>query len=117
MARPKRYQHIQTVASAIADLRKGASAKSRLHQLMLELITPAHKEVYDWYTFHYASQRYTVKVDSFVLASEFNYQINYASTLLKELWEFGLLERELDDDGRTYLYWYASWERETWTCE
>lgn len=120
MSKANRFAQTMDLADAITAIRHGASVKSRLHMLMLASIPKAHKEVYDWFertiVLDDGENPYTTARE---VSERFGISMPYASSLLKELVDFCLLEREYitDESGRFFVYKYASWERETWITE
>lgn len=99
-----RFGHIQELVFLRGQLRKFPNQTDRLVKESIILSLPRqYRQVYDWIA---ARQPIT----SAMVAEAFGINQNHASTLLKELHEFGLLKREQKIDGNGRTFWYAQVE-------
>lgn len=97
----KDRQHFAlSVAEALRMVRLGEeSAISALQNLLIDSLSETQREAYDWVLV-------SGDVDSRFLADEWTIYQSYASTLLNNLWQFGLLARReyVDRDGKRFIY-------------
>lgn len=97
----KRYQHILTLVELRKNIRQFPTlADQHIYNTIVESLPPAHSKLYRWICSHGGENITT----SFVVAG-WNYTEQYASSLLNELWRFGILEREPhQEDLKAYIY-------------
>lgn len=99
----KRFAHIQKLVEIRRDVYVFPDATDRiLLNAIIQALPPSYHKVYDWIcqgTFH-------GKVETSMVMRAWNLKANHASTMLNELWRFGLLKRteRIDKNGKTYVY-------------
>lgn len=97
-------QRNATLQAAADTLRRiednPAQAVQYARALVIDLLSPQQKQVYEYV---YMA---TEAVEPAEIRDKFGWSMNYASTLLKDLYEVGLLTREekRDEIGRVYRY-------------
>lgn len=100
----KRFAHIQKLVEIRGDVRAFPDNVDRIlrNAIVRALPTQCH-QVYDWVGSCYAP------VNSNMVMKAWNLQQNHASTILNELWQFGLLTRTeyTDEYGKGYKYTVA----------
>ena len=97
----KRYQSIRLLVELRENVRQFPTlADEHIHNTIVESLSKAQRDLWYWIV---ECEGDTVTSDVMVT---FNYTEPYASSLLNELWQFGLLEREMviDDSGKRYRY-------------
>lgn len=101
----KRYQHILTLAELRRNIREFPTlADQHIYNTILESLPPTHRKLYRWIRSHGGEGITT----SFVMTG-WRYTETYASSLLNELWQFGLLERAPQNDNpRVFEYRVAN---------
>ena len=86
--------HIRELVHLREMLRKYPEQSDRLaKEAIVYSLPPTHVKLYEW-----IRQR-VVKVDTDTVCQAWNWKPNYASTLLNELWQFGLLTRSQDNES------------------
>lgn len=88
-----RYAHIRH----LVELREAVSrnpemADQHIYNTIVENLPTAHSQLYRW-----MCSTYTGKASTEIVMREWGYSNGYASTLLNELWQFGLLDRRASD--------------------
>lgn len=95
----KRYQSIRLLVELRANVRQFPTlADEHIHNTIIESLSEAQRQLWYWLV---ECEGDTVTSDVMVT---FNYTETYAASLLKELHEFGLLEREKFAVGNGYIY-------------
>ncbi len=99
-----RFAHIRQLVTLRQVIARNPDAVDGLMRAAIVTALPdQYRKVYDWIGTCYSP------VTSAMVMRVWDLNHNHASTLLKELWDFGLLERtqRLDENGRTFVYKYA----------
>lgn len=99
-----RFAHIHRLVSLRAQLaRNPADIDQQMKRAIVDALPDGYRKVYDWIGSQYAPVTTAMVMRAWELKS------SHASTVLNELWRFGLLKRtqEIDANGRQYLYTYA----------
>lgn len=93
-----RTDKLKRLAAAYAVAKQ---AEREIYSLLIESIEPGQREA--WQIVRQCSE-----IDSSALAHEMKIKINHASTILKQLYEVGLITREGErsDEGR--VFWYKA---------
>lgn len=98
----KRFKHVRELVFLREQVRKYPEQTDRLiRETILYTLPRSYVRLYEW-----IRQGVFQPVTSAVVARAWNINQNYASSMLNELWQFGLLERteRRDEDGKSYLY-------------
>lgn len=95
----KRYQSIRLLVELRENVRQFPTlADEHIHNTIIESLSKAQRDLWYW----------ILECEGDIVTSDviatFNYTEQYASSLLKELHEFGLLEREKYAVGNGYIY-------------
>lgn len=100
----KRFAHIQKLVEIRGDIRAFPDNIDRiLRNAIVRALPTQYHQVYDW----------AVSIDRSVYSAEtaqaWDLKQNHASTILNELWQFGLLTRTeyTDEHGKGYKYTVA----------
>ncbi len=96
-----RFAHIQKLVQVRRDIQAFPDGADRiLYNAIVRALPQGYHQVYDWIGACYQP------VTSGMVAKAWNLKQNHASSLLKELHDFGLLKRteRVDDNGRVFLY-------------
>lgn len=95
----KRYQFTRLLVKLRANVRAFPMlADEHIHNTIVESLSTAQRDLWYWIV---ECEGVFTTADVMVT---FNYNDNYASGLLKELHEFGLLDREKFATGNGYIY-------------
>ena len=95
----KRYQSIRLLVELRENVRQFPTlADEHIHNTIVESLSDAQRDLWYWIV---ENEGDTVTAD---VVATFGYNENYASMLLAELHEFGLLEREKYAVGNGYIY-------------
>ena len=95
----KRYQYTRLLVELRENVRQFPTlADEHIHNTIIESLSEAQRELWRWMLFC-ESDTITAEV-----VATFDYTEQYANCLLKELHEFGLLEREKYAVGNGYIY-------------
>lgn len=97
----KRFAHIQKLVEIRGDVRAFPDNADRiLHNAIVRALPKQYHQVYDWIGACYSP------VNSNMVMKAWDLRQNHASTILNELWQFGLLSREeyTDEHGKGYKY-------------
>ena len=100
----KRFAHIQKLVEIRRDVQSFPdSTDVILRNAIIRALPKQYHQVYDWVGSCYAP------VNSAMVMKAWDLQQNHASTLLNELWQFGLLKRTeyVDTNGKGYKYTVA----------
>lgn len=95
------------IAQQIQVVKRGeCDAETMLYHILIDTLPPINRRVYNYVA------EFNLTVTSADIEYRFGWKINYASTVLNELWKLGLLARELvtDEDGKRYAY-KLGWKR------
>lgn len=96
---PSRYQFTRTLVELRENIRQFPMlADEHIHSAIVESLSQAQRDLWYWIV---ENEGDTVTAD---VVATFGYNENYASMLLAELHEFGLLEREKYAVGNGYIY-------------
>lgn len=99
MNKNDRYNFIKLLVELRENIRQFPMlADEHIHNTIVESLSDAQRDLWYWLL-----ECEGVIVTADVMAT-FNYTEQYASSLLKELHEFGLLEREKYAVGNGYIY-------------
>jgi hypothetical protein len=96
-----RFAHVQKLVQIRRDIQAFPDNADRiLFTAIVRALPKQYHQVYDWIGACYQP------VTSGAVAKAWDLKQNHASTLLKELHDFGLLKRteRIDEGGRTFLY-------------
>lgn len=101
-----RHAHTRQLAAAY---RRARENKDIAYHALIESLAPNYRKVYDHIHAMQTSETLSKIFPDFgsdEIKVEFDWSPQYASSILKELAEFGLLEREavLTDSGREFCY-------------
>jgi hypothetical protein len=97
----KRFAHIRKLVEIRRDIHAFPDNADRiLYNAIVRALPAQYHKIYDWVGACYHP------VTSSVVAREWGLQQNHASTLLNELWQFGLLKRTeyTDERGAGFKY-------------
>lgn len=97
----KRFAHIQKLVEIRRDVQAFPDNVDRiLYNAIVRSLPKQYHEIYDWVC---SLERSVYSAET---AQAWNLRQNHASTLLNELWQFGLLTREeyTDEHGKGYKY-------------
>lgn len=95
----KRYQFTHLLVELRENIRQFPTlADEHIHNAIIESLSEAQRDLWHWIV---ECEGDTVTAEVMVT---FDYTNQYASSLLKELYEFGLLEREQYAIGNGYIY-------------
>jgi hypothetical protein len=100
----KRFAHIHKLVELRRDIQVWPDNADRiLRNAIIQALPPGYHKVYDWIGTCYAP------VNTAMVMKAWDLKPNHASTILKELWEFGLLKRTetVDRSGRVFMYTQA----------
>lgn len=100
---PKRFAHIHTLVELRRNVRQHPTlADTHIRNTIVESLPPAYRKLYDWIN----QGIYGGEVNTDMVIRAWDWKPNYASTMLNELWQFGLLSREeyTDKRGKGYRY-------------
>ncbi len=99
----KRYQHILTLVELRENIRQFPTlADEHIHNTIIESLSQAQRDL--WYWILECSDMSAGFIVTNDVVVTFNYTEQYANCLLKELHEFGLLQREKYHKGNGYIY-------------
>jgi hypothetical protein len=99
----KRFAYIHKLAQIRHDVAVFPdNTDTIIRNAIIRALPPAYHKLYDWIsqgTFH-------GEVNTNMVMKAWDWKPNYASTMLNELWQFGLLSREeyTDEHGKGYKY-------------
>lgn len=99
-----RFAHIRKLVTLRQiTARNPATVDELLKSAIVTALPDQYRKVYDWIGTCYQP------VTSPMVMKAWDLNANHASTILNELWQFGLLERTqtIDGNGRTFVYKYA----------
>lgn len=97
----KRFAHIQKLAEIRRDIQAFPDNADRiLFVAIVRALPPGYYKIYDWIGSCYAP------VTTSMVCRAWALKPNHASTMLNELWQFGLLTREAytDEHGKGFKY-------------
>ena len=100
----KRFARIQKLVEIRGDVRAFPDTTDTIiRNAIIRALPKQYHQVYDWVVSCYAP------VNSSMVVKAWNLQQNHASTILNELWQFGLLTRTeyTDEHGKGYKYTVA----------
>ena len=100
----KRFNHLHKLAEIRRDIYVFPDSTDLiLKNAIIQALPPTHKKVYEWLCSHGGNEP-----SSFVVAG-WNMAHNQAADILRELVEFGLLERheERNANGKRFIYTVA----------
>lgn len=100
---PPRHQAAFAVAAVYARACEGEDVIELLHGLLVSMLEPRQREVYEWFTSGRAGGYTTSKR----VAEVFDIKRNDSSTILKLLVQIGLLERYRFPHAQGGLYYYG----------
>jgi predicted transcriptional regulator len=98
----KRFAHVQELVFLREQVRKFPEQTDRLiKESILYTLPRSYVRLYEWIrqgVFH--------PVTSAAVAKAWDIKQNHASSMLNELWQFGLLERteRIDESGKRFVY-------------
>lgn len=97
----KRFAHVQALVELRDCIDTYPDPKNAVHDAIVNALPKQYRTIYAWIISHGGKDITT----SFVVAG-WRIAPNHASSILNELWQFGLLEREMviDDSGKRYQY-------------
>lgn len=101
----KRFTHIRRLVTLRQRIASNPNAADGiLRATIIESLPDQYRLIFYW--IEGASVTTPLVMDAWGLNA------NHASTILKELWEFGLLQREqrVDESGRVFIYRYKSFK-------
>jgi hypothetical protein len=98
----KRFAHIRALVELRANVLEYPNPADAVHDAIVDALPPAYRKLYNWIS----QEGYRGGVTTAVVMQEWDWKPNYASTMLNELWQFGLLSREgyFDEHGKGYKY-------------
>lgn len=97
----KRFAHVRQfvlIRERVAE--NPAQADDIIYQAILETLPPQYRNVQRFVKSHRGN------ISSSMVSTAFRIAQNHAASILNELWQFGLLDREADvgENGKRYLY-------------
>lgn len=97
----KRFAHIHSLVALRTAVLEYPNPADAVHDAIVDALPPGYRKVYNWIISH-GGENIT---SGFVVAG-WRIAPNHASTLLNELWQFGLLKRtvQVDEHGKRYVY-------------
>lgn len=103
---PARFQTALRVLEAWRAIAAGEDALEAMHSLMLDVIEPRLRELYEWVVSGADDERPFGEVVSADVQQAWQRSKEDAATMLSQLCELGLLERveERDSLGRRFVY-------------
>lgn len=97
----KRFAHIQKLVEIRRDIQVFPDDTDRiLKNAIVRALPSSYHKIYDWIGSCYAP------VTSMMVCHAWELKPNYASSILNELWQFGLLKRTMvtDERGKYFVY-------------
>lgn len=97
----QRFNHIRTLVELRENIRQFPTlADTHIQNTIVESLPPGYRKIYDWIV------SCEQPVTSPMVMQAFEIKHNHASSVLNELWQFGLLERveQVDSHGRVFVY-------------
>lgn len=97
----KRFGHIQSLVTLRAQVASEPSESDRIiRRAIVDALPDGYRKIYDWIGSCY------YPVTSRSVARAWDIKPNHSSSVLKELWQFGLLKREASTDEYGMFYEY-----------
>lgn len=101
MLTTNRFKHIKSLAAArMLIAKEPANADSIMRDAIIAALPPQYDKVFRFVKSHGGD------VPSSMVSTAFRLAQNHSSSILNELWQFGLLTRveRIDESGKRYFY-------------
>jgi hypothetical protein len=98
----KRFAHIWALVELRTNILDYPNPADAVHDAIVSALPPGYRKIYNWM----AQGIYGGSVTTPMVMKAWDLKANHASTILNELWQFGLLTREAytDELGKGYKY-------------
>jgi hypothetical protein len=98
----KRFAHIQALVALRTSVLEYPNPADAVHDAIVDALPPGYRKVYAWI----CQGVYGGKVTTPMVMKAWGWKSNMASTVLNELWQFGLLKRseQVDEHGKRFVY-------------